>query len=455
MFRERIPSIPLYTLCVLTLLFCAKNTTAQHHGGHGLGVGIPGATNRPTGVDEKDDLKDFHHALAVQATSQQIADFQALVKGTDEAKAKLDTFAEEQNKSNAKSRPTVSLSEIDQFVQRSLIGSRKFVDGFSSSQKSGLKDTLKKLSKVDSDLETEEKKLDDAVQAENRGISLESATDNLTKSLSAFSDQQLALGREMGVILSQGSDVAFNLPEVKTPVKAGDLAFDVTANGDLSQTAAQNAERTFKLQILVDLSELSENLTDFLRPQLSGGRTCGDRLQLRQAVMSLSDPSSVVNLDLHYEHWSCIGGSPQEMAEGDGSVDVKLRVTVDKQNLLDLESEFSRIDAGGLMAESLRSGNLGEELRDRLNRSLLSILRSAADFQKLLPAAVRQSAVVQTAKFEELGIGKIAVDITGEMKITDEQANLMASQLNQALFAKNPAAQAGQPGKDIPSLKTR
>jgi hypothetical protein len=419
---------------------------AQHHGGHGGASGIPGATNRPTGVDEKDDLKDFHHALAVQATTQQIADFQALVKETDAAKAKLDTFTLEQRKENAASRPTVTVSEIDQFLQRALIDSRKFVDGFSSGQKSGLKETLKKVNKADSDLEVEEKRLDDTVRAENRS-DLESARQSLTKSLAAFSEQQLALGREMGVVLAEGSDVTFNLPEVKTPVKVGALTFDVAAGGLLSQTAAQGARRTFKVQVVVDISELRENLTDLLRFQLSGGRACGERLELRQATMTLSEPASVVNLSLHYERWSCMAGAPQEVAEGEGSVDVKLRPTVDKANSLKLVSEFSRIDAGGLMAESLRSGSLGEDLRNKLSQSLLSILRSAVDFQKLLPAVVRQLAEVQSAKFEDTGIGKIAVELNGEMKITDEQASLMASQLNQALFAQGSASQESQPAK--------
>ena len=332
-------------------------------------------------------------------------------------------------------------------MQRALIDSRKFVDGFSSAQKAGLKDTLKKLSRVDSDLEAENKRLNVTVQTENQA-DLESAGQSLTKSFTAFSEQQLALGREMGVVLAQGSDVTFNLPEVKTPVKAGNLTFDVMASGLLSQTAAQGPARTFKVQIVVDVSDLRENLTDFLRPQLNGGSACGDRLELRQATMTLSEPASIANLSLHYERWSCMGGISQEVAEGDGSVNVKLRPVVDQANRLNLASEFSHIDAGGLMAESLRSGSLGEDLRDKLSRSLLSILRGAVDFQKLLPAVVRQLAEIQSAKFEDTGIGKIAIELDSEMKITDEQASLMASQLNQALFAKDAASQESRPANE-------
>ena len=413
-----------------------------------MGGGIPGATNRPTGVDEKDDLKDFHHALAVQATTQQVADFQVLIKETDEAKTKLETFAEEQQKRAAGVRPTVTLSEINQFLQGTLVDTRKFTEAFSPAQKSGLKDSLKKLSKCDSDLQVAEKRLDDAVQAETRTTEIESTAQSVVQSLVAFSNQQLALGREMGIVLAEGSDVAFNLPEVKTPIKTGDLSFDIKSNGELSQIATQGADRTFKIQIVVDLSELRENLTDFLRARLSGGRACGDRVQLREAIMMLSDPASTINLDLHYERWSCMGAISQEVAESDGRVEVKLWPVVDNSNSLNLESEFARIDAGGLMAESLRSETLGEELRDHLSRSMLQILRGAADLQKLLPPAVRQSAQIQSAKFREVEIGKIAIELNGQMRITDQQATLMASQLNQALFAKDAASQGNPPAKE-------
>lgn len=445
MFRRLFSSIAALSLFVA----CPCYVMAQRHGGHGMGAGsIPGAINRPDGVQEKDDLKDFHHALAVQATSQQIADFQALLKEADAAKAKLETFMQDEQKISAGSRPAVSTSEIDQLLQHTLVDSRKFVDGFSTAQKSGLKDDLKKVSKADSDLETENKKFDAAVQAEGRSSAdLESLGQSVSKSLAAFSDEQLALGREMGILLAQGSDVTFNLPEIKNPVKVADHSFDVTASGELSQIAAQGPQRTFKVQIIVDLSELRENLTDLLQPRLSGGRSCGERLELRQATMTPSAPASVVNLSLHYERWSCMGGISQEVAEGDGSVNVKLQPAIEKPNSIKLTSVFSRIDASGLMGESLRSGSLGDDLRAKLSDSVLEIVRGGIDFDKLLPAAVRQLADVQSAKFEDLGVGRLAVELDGQMQITDEQANLMASQLNQSLFAKGVASKDADPAK--------
>ena len=67
--------------------------------------------------------------------------------------------------------------------------------------------------------------------------------------------------------------------------------------------------------------------------------------------------------------------------------------------LLTLPIEFSRVNASGTMAESLRSGDLGDELRDKLSQVMVPPLQEVMDFEKSLPAGVRDSAVVQSANF--------------------------------------------------------
>ena len=80
------------------------HATAQRHGGGGSGSGgITGSvsgSNRPSGVKEDDSLKDFHEAMAVQATSQQIAEFQALIKSTEKAQAVLQSFRKQLSKTD-------------------------------------------------------------------------------------------------------------------------------------------------------------------------------------------------------------------------------------------------------------------------------------------------------------------------------------------------------------------
>ncbi len=80
---------------------------AQHGGGSpgggGLagsagGSGLSGPAGRATGVSEKDELKDYREVLAVQATSQQIIQFAAMVKISEAASGELRGFREQARK---------------------------------------------------------------------------------------------------------------------------------------------------------------------------------------------------------------------------------------------------------------------------------------------------------------------------------------------------------------------
>lgn len=454
MFQNRISSTAARLLLGSAFLLYSGTMTAQRHGG--FGGGAPGANNRPTGVNEKDSLKDFHHALAVQATSPQIAEFQALIKETEATKARLQTFMQQQRKAGGGSEPAVTVAELDESLQHSRADSRKFVEGFSAAQKSGLKELLKKLGKAESDLEAEQKKLDESLQAENKpNAEIDSRGDSLTKSLADLSSQQLALGREMGVVLAQGSDLTFKLADVRSPVSIGNQTIAVAVSGELSQVASQGTQRTFKLQMVADLSDLQQKITELLRAQLDGGRTCGERLAVRQASIASSTPASVLVLQLHYERWSCVRqageATSQELAEGDGSVEMKFTPVVEKAGSLKLETKFSRINATGMMGESLRSGDLGDELRDKLSQAILSAVQAGANFQKCLPPAVRDLAVAQSARFQDAGVGQLGVVVDGQLEASDEQVNEMASQLNQAMLAQQTASQPEEGRTPVPA----
>jgi hypothetical protein len=414
------------------------------HGGGGRSAPVPSGPGRPDGVDEKDTLKDFHQAMAVQATSEQIAEFQLLVKSTETAKTRLQTFAQQRAKTSTVSDPVVSGAEIDKSLESVRADSKKFVAGFSEPQRSGLKDITKRLDKADSDLEQEEKKLDQSLQAPNAaGAEVEAHAETLSKALTDFSNQQLALGREMGVVLASGDDVTFNLTTVKSPVNLGNRTLTVPVSGALSQVSVEGGQRTFKLQMIANLSDLQQNITEILRTQLGSGGVCGERLAVRQATIASSSPASVLVLQLHYERWSCIRtlgqSTSNELAEGEGSVEIKLTPTVEKSNSLKLATEYSRIDANGMMGESLRSGDLGDELREKVGQSILSAMQPGMDFKATLPPAVQNSAVAQSAKFQDAGAGELSVVIEGQLEASNDQVNLMASQLNQTLAAQGTA----------------
>ena len=426
------------------LLSCPVAATAQRHGGGGMagagGSGISGISH-PTGVDEKDSLKDFHQALALQATSQQIAEFQALVKSAEMAQAELQALLQQLRKENA-AGDSAPREALDHALENARIGSKKFVDGFSPAQKAGLKEIAKKLAKADFDLDQGQKRLDQSLEAKAAAPELIPHAESLDKALTDFSNQQLALGREMSITLVTGEDLAFTLPQVKQSVYIQNLTIPVGVSGVLAQIAAQGSQRTFKLELIADLSELQQNITDLLRSQLDSSETCGQRVSIRQARLMPSAPASLLVVRLHFERWMCLRTSRQstsnELAESDGTVEIKLTAAIEKekQNALTIKATFGRIDATGMLSDELHSGALGEDLQDRAAKSLLSAAHAATDFKIALPPALQNSVTLQGAKFKDLRVGGLSVVLEGQVELSTEQAGQLASQLNQTLSAQ-------------------
>jgi hypothetical protein len=440
MFLKGIFLTPAKLLLSSALLLCPLAARAQRHGGGASPGTVGGGISRPDGVDEKDSLQDFHHAMAVQATSEQVAQFQALVKTIEEAKSRVQGFEQKAGKPDSTQDAPVGDAQLDQSIESARAGSKKFLDGFSDGQKSGLKELIKRLAKADSDLETEEKKLDQSLQANAAGTDIGPHAESLDKALTEFSSEQLAIGREMDIVLASGDDLSFTFAPVKSAAHIGSQTTAITVSGMLSQTATQGGQRTFKLRMITDLLDLQQNATQLLRPEIEHGSDCGERLLLRQASIAPSTPVSVLILQLHYERWSCRGSISSEIAEGDGTVEIKLTPTVEKPNVLKLAAAYSRINASGMMGDSLRTGDLGDDLRDRVTHSILEAMQAGADFKTNLPPAVQNSAVIQSVKFQDAIAGRLTVVLDGQMEVSNDQVNLMASQLNQSLAAPGTAS---------------
>jgi hypothetical protein len=242
------------SLILASALLCPGVAIAQHHGGHGgMGGGMPGGMSRPDGVDEKDTLKDFHQALAVQATSQQVAEFQTVVKSTETAQAALQAFQQNSSREGSPS-DSAARESLDPALENARNGIRKFQEGFSTAQKSGLKETTKRLAKSDSDLEQEQKKFDEIGGTKTAGPEVSSRAKSLAKALASFYEQELALGREMSITLANGQDLAFTLPQVHNSIRVEQQTIGVDVSGALEQVSTQAGQRTFKLGLLANLS---------------------------------------------------------------------------------------------------------------------------------------------------------------------------------------------------------
>jgi hypothetical protein len=271
--------------------------------------------------------------------------------------------------------------------------------------------------------------------------------------LTEFHDQQLALGHEMSITLASGQDLAFTLPQVRTVATLGSRTLPVAVSGMLTQIAAQGGQRTFKIELSADLSELQQNIFEVLSAQLNTSDSCGQRIAIRQATLTPATPASLLVVRLHFERWICSRSFGQqtanELAESDGTVEIKLTAAIEPPNAptsnpapnqVKIAGTLGRITATGMLEEELRSGSLGENLRDQAAQALLSASRAGSDFKTTLPLALQNSAVIQAARFQNVGVGGVSLALDGQVEISNQQADQLASQLNQTLSAKVPAS---------------
>ena len=423
------------------LLACPCQMLAQYGGGHGGGgMGGRGGGSRPGGISDKDDLKDFHRAMAVQASDDQTAEFQALMKSVDEAGIALQSLLQLRKENNAGDFSKLDAA-FDDALEELRGDNKKFLNTLSSPQKSGLKDITKKLLNADSDLAKQAKMLDQKageakVEPEQIAISAES----VNKALTIFRAQLLSLGATMSIVLPTGEEqLAFDLSPVQNSVNVGNQLIGITASGKISKVTAEGGQNVFKLEMVADLIDLQQNISALLRSELDKSDPCGERIRIQRATLTPSLPASLVVTQLHFELWACettLGKrTAQEVVEGDGTISMKVTPAIQKDGSLRLVRENGVVEASGAVGEMLRTGSLGETLRERITGALLSVIQKGIDAKATLPASVRGSTTMASAKFQSGGLGNLNIILNGEIRISDEQTKLLASQLKERASA--------------------
>jgi hypothetical protein len=416
---------------------------AQHGGGGGghVGGGTAGSGamsgGKATGVPDKDDLKDFHAVLAVQASSQQIVEYAAMLKSTEAASAELKTFLGQLGKENSAPALTnrTNTLTLDPALERARTENKKFLDGLTERQKSGLKEISKRLTKAELDLAQQAKELDDRLaDAKAAAPTVASSAQGLEHALASFQSLQVDLGTEMSIGVSNNrADSAFNLLPVKNSINFSDQPIVITTSGTISRELAEGGQSGFKVELTADLSDLQENITDVLRSQLNKGERCGERIVIHSATLTPLSPASLAVAQLHFERWACTTQfgreTNNEMAEGNGMIEVKLTPAVGDDGALRLVGEIGRINVEGLVGEMLRSGSLGDELRDKIAEAVLSAVRQGGDFKATLPPAAQGNTTLRHAQFQGTGSGRLIVALEGEIRVSNEKATALTSEL--------------------------
>jgi len=440
-------SAPSITISVVALALLASPGTVLAQ--HGAGRGQPGSGSKPlvcvhdclepNSAPSPEEDRHLQHLMAVQATADQSASFNRLLQDVQAARTRLQTLGQLLQKGPAATASSDATASLDQAIEKARSGNQNFLASLSPAQKSGLKDSTKKVETADSDLDKQRRTFDRALQIFTVGTepvaTLPSA--NLDNALASFESQELALAREMSIVLPADSqDLAFNLASVKSTIELAGQSIAVTVLGSASRTSAGNGHDQFDLRLVADFSDLQQNITGILRSLLARSPGCGERIEIQHAWLHPQSPASLVVVRLHFERWICPGGgSPMELASGDGTVDVRLTPSIEPNTGPRITSEFGRVEAEGLLRESLLTGSLGDTLREQIAAPFLSAMQKAADLAALPPVA-KESASIQKVHFQDAGAGQLSLVLDGQLQLSDEQTKQFASQLERSISAQ-------------------
>jgi hypothetical protein len=181
-------------ICGIVLLMSAFTVVAQRRGGRGASEGRPLA-----GTSSPDDTSGFKRAVALQATPEQMAQFHRLTKSAEAARKSAQDILQV---SKTASQPDLShyANPLSNAMEEILSDNEKFLQSFSTIQKSGLKSVTKKLGKTNFEVTKQSKALTRRLGRPGiNGKQLTLVAERLNKALADLQTRQLAVGNEMGI----------------------------------------------------------------------------------------------------------------------------------------------------------------------------------------------------------------------------------------------------------------
>jgi hypothetical protein len=225
-------------------------------------------------------------------------------------------------------------------------------------------------------------------------------------------------------------DIIFKIPPTTRTVEVAGQPIAITAFGTVSGISKQGDQDVFKLSLTADLADLQQNFTALLQSQLDRSDKCGDRIAIHNATLVPVEPASLATVQLHYERWACakVAGShiTDKLVAGDAQIVIKLTPSVDTASTVRLVPEIESIQADGSLGELLRTGPLGDMLKQKISDAILSAMQKGSDLSVTLPPAVQPYATIANAQFRDAGARRLLVVLDGEVRIPTGQLQILA-----------------------------
>ena len=228
--------------------------------------------------------------------------------------------------------------------------------------------------------------------------------------------------------------ITFKIPPVKIPLSVKDQSIFITASGMIAWASEERDLNILNLELDADLSELQQNMTGLMSSELDKSDRCGDRIAIQNATLSPIDPASRTVVHLFYERWACVKIFHKEEAKrvlgGNAVIQMKLTPAIEENNTeLQLVPEVESIEADGSVGEVLRSGAVGDMIREKIRKAILNAMQKGTNLAATLPPAVQGYATIEKAEFRSTPSGGLLVVLGGRVRISDEQIQALSEQV--------------------------
>jgi len=244
-------------------------------------------------------------------------------------------------------------------------------------------------------------------------------------------------------LCARAQNAVIKIPPVKIPLDVKDQHITIATSAVLTISTSKDRNlRILHLALTGDLADLQRNLTPLLSSQLDKDDHCGDRIAIQNATLTPADPAAgLAIVQLHVERWACIKVMGKQAAKrlvgGDAQIPIKLTPQIDDDHTsLRLVPEVGEIQADGSLGEFLRSGVLGDAIREKVHNAIQSALQKATNMAATLPPAVQEYVTIQSAEFKDAGDGRLLVVLDGEARITQEQLRLLTDQVKERIASR-------------------
>ncbi len=220
---------------------------------------------------------------------------------------------------------------------------------------------------------------------------------------------------------------SIQLPSVKTLVTIENQPIQITISGRASGIDSGAAA----LALSIDLGDLQEHLTPVLSAAVNRSDRCGERLTVERASLPPDGPASVLTANVNYERYACVKALGKEIVKkvlgGHGAIEITLTPSVADSNV-SLDAQVRKIDADGSLGEVLRSGDVGDSIREEISDSIESAIQKVTDLKAALPPAIADAASIKTVQFADGGAGRLWLKVSGEVHLSAEQVRRAVGQ---------------------------